>query len=50
MAFSWKKAIKRSLLEHKIRYRLYLKSGSANTLIGQQLKKRIERIEKELHG
>ncbi len=50
MAFSWKKALDRQLLQCKIRYRLYQKSGKINEDIGRELKVRIERLEKNIHG
>ncbi len=50
MAFSWKKCIKRQLLQCKIRYRIYQKSGKVNEQVGRELKLRIEHMEKKIHG
>ncbi len=49
MAFSWKKSMRNSLLQMKIRYRHYQKDGNVNTDIGKQLKNRIERMDKKIH-
>ncbi len=50
MAFNWKTEVKKSLLQHKIRYRIYSKIGLVNTDVGRRLKSRIEIMEKKAHG